>query len=101
MKRENGKDDPGSSMRDQVFNNDDTAYGKEDSSYNKSALEYNTVPYKDRLLNNKGYNGVNKDDSSFNKDDLGVQIVTPIATIKEFDIYEIHNYTIQGLKNKW
>ena len=35
------------------------------------------------------------------KDDLGVEIVTPSATIKEFNIYDIHNYTIQGLRNKW
>jgi hypothetical protein len=35
------------------------------------------------------------------KEEPGVEIVTPAATIKEFDINDIHNYTVQGLRNKW
>jgi hypothetical protein len=42
------------------------------------------------------------DDVSENKDDkLSLAIVTPSSIIKEFNIYDIHNYTIQGLRNKW
>ncbi len=88
MKRENGKDDPS-------YSKDKVDHGKDSPSYHN----YNTVSYKEKLWNENGYLSSNKDDSTSVADDLGVQIVTPYATIKEFDIYEIHNYTLQGLKS--
>jgi hypothetical protein len=94
MKRENGKDDPSYSKDDPGYIKDGVDYGKDSPSY----PNYNAVSYKEKLWHQNGYLSSNKDDSTSIKDDLGVQIVTPSATIKEFDIYEIHNYTLQGLK---
>ncbi len=109
MKRENGKDDPSYSKDDLSYSIDNPGYSKDDPGHIKDSVDhgkdsssypnYNTVSYKEKLWNESGYLSSNKDDSTSIEDDLGVQIVTPFATIKEFDIYEIHNYTIQGLKS--
>jgi hypothetical protein len=109
MKRENGKDDPSYSKDDLSYSIDNPGYSKDDpghfkdnadnGKYGPSYPNYNTVSYKEKLWNENSYLSSNKDDSTSIEDDLGVQIVTPYATIKEFDIYEIHNYTLQGLKS--
>jgi hypothetical protein len=109
MKRENGKDDPSYSKDDLSYSIDDPGHNKDDPGHIKYSVDhgkdspsypnYNTVSFKEKLWNENGYLSSNKDDSTSIEDDLGVQIVTPYATIKEFDIYEIHNYTLQGLKS--
>jgi hypothetical protein len=112
MKRENGKDDPSYSEGDLSYSIDNPGYSKDDPGHIKDSVDrgkdspsypkYNTVSHIEKLWNENGENGYlssNKDNSSSIADDLGVQIVTPYATIKEFDIYEIHNYTLQGLKS--
>jgi hypothetical protein len=109
MKRENGKDDPSYSKDDLSYSLGNSGYSKDDPGHIKDNADHgkdnpsypnsNTVSYKEKLWNENGYLSSNKDDSTSIEDDLGVQIVTPYATIKEFDIYEIHNYTLQGLKS--
>jgi hypothetical protein len=109
MKRENGKDDPSHSKDDLSYSIGNSGYSKDDPGHIKDNVDrskdspsypnYNTVSYKEKLWNENGYLSSNNDDSTSIEDDLGVQIVTPYATIKEFDIYEIHNYTLQGLKS--
>jgi hypothetical protein len=109
MKRENGKDDPSYSKDDLSYSIDNPGYSKDGPDHFKDSIDrgkdspsypnYNTVSHIEKLWNENGYLSSNKDDSTIIEDDLGVQIVTPYATIKEFDIYEIHNYTLQGLKS--
>jgi hypothetical protein len=109
MKRENGKDDPSYSKGDLSYSMDNPGYSKDDPGHIKDSVDrgkeslsypnYSTVSFKEKLWDENGYLSSNKDDSTSIEDDLGVQIVTPYATIKEFDIYEIHNYTLQGLKS--
>ena len=113
MKRESsGKDDTVSNKDDHVsykdYNSgyddkdkDDQVYNKDYSGYdNKNSVLGSEEDYHDLVTSDQD---TRKDDLTWSKDDFSseVMIVTPSAIIKEFDINDIHNYTLQGLGNQW